>query len=111
MGRALQSKDIFPLLPQGVLLIRKVAAFATFKKDTTLERQGEFTLSTLQRAVLAQARGSRKVMIPAIKGGSNYNLAVGRGYHWLTYYKLNTLDVPLWPHFCQLILKHDSQKD
>ena len=26
----------------------RVAAFATFKKDTTLERQGEFTLSTLQ---------------------------------------------------------------
>ena len=47
---------ISPLLPQGVLLIRKVAAFATFKKDTTMERQGEFTLSTLQRAVLAQAR-------------------------------------------------------
>ena len=45
---ALKSKDISPLLPQGVLLIRKVAAFATFKKDTTLERQGEFTLSTLQ---------------------------------------------------------------
>ena len=48
VGRALKSKDIPPLLPQGVLLIRKVAAFATFKKDTTLERQGEFTLSTLQ---------------------------------------------------------------
>ena len=26
----------------------RVAAFATFKKDTTLERQGRFTLSTLQ---------------------------------------------------------------
>ena len=64
---ALQIKDIPPLLPQGVLLIRKVAAFATFKKDTTLERQGEFTLSTLQRAVLVQARDSRKLMIPAIK--------------------------------------------
>ena len=65
VGRALQSKDISPLLPQGVLSNRIVAAFATFKKDTTLERQGEFTLSTLQRAVLAQARDSRKLMIPA----------------------------------------------
>ena len=53
VGRALKSKDIPPLLPQGVLLIRKVAAFATFKKDTTLERQGEFTLSTLQGSARA----------------------------------------------------------
>ena len=31
----------------------RVAAFATFKKDTTLERQGEFTLSTLQGSARA----------------------------------------------------------
>ena len=48
VGRALQSKDISPLLPQGVLLNRKLTAFATFKKDTTLEQQGRFMLSTLQ---------------------------------------------------------------
>ena len=56
VGRALKSKDIPPLLPQGVLLIRKVAAFATFKKDTTLERQGRFTLSTLQAGARAGER-------------------------------------------------------
>ena len=37
-----------PLSLQGAFSDRKVAAIATFKKDTTLERQGEFTLSTLQ---------------------------------------------------------------
>ena len=30
--------------------------FATFKKDTTLERQGEFTLSTLQGGARAGER-------------------------------------------------------
>ena len=34
----------------------RVAAFATFKKDTTLERQGEFTLSTLQGGARAGER-------------------------------------------------------
>ena len=42
-----------PLLPQGVLSNRIVAAFATFKKDTTLKRQGRFTLSTLQGSARA----------------------------------------------------------
>ena len=56
MGRALQSKDISPLLPQGVLSNRIVAAFATFKKDTTLKRQGTFTLSTLQGSACAGKR-------------------------------------------------------
>ena len=33
-----------------------MAAFATFKKDTTLERQGRFTLSTLQGGARAGER-------------------------------------------------------
>ena len=31
-----------------ISLARELATFVTFKKDTTLERQGRFTLSTLQ---------------------------------------------------------------
>ena len=62
-----QKGQVPPLSLQGAFSVKELAAIATFKKDTTLERQGEFTLSTLQRAVLVQARDSRKLMIPAIK--------------------------------------------
>ena len=58
----------FDLISPGLLVIapgfigKLWLQIVTFKKDT-LERQGEFTLSTLQRAVLAQARDFRKLMI------------------------------------------------
>ena len=53
---ALQIKDIPPFLLQGVYFNTIVAAFATFKKDTTLKRQGRFTLSTLQGSARAGER-------------------------------------------------------
>ena len=66
-----------------------MAAFATFKKDTTLERQGEFTLSTLQGGARAGERLNEpndKPLMLILIGTAKVAATDWSGYHWLTYY-------------------------
>ena len=56
-GHFAPKKDrLLPCLFKALFSVREVAALATFKKDTILERQGRFTLSTLQGGARAGER-------------------------------------------------------
>ena len=65
-----------------------MAAFATFKKDTTLERQGRFTLSTLQGGARAGERLYEPNDPHLLKSQTPKKVKEDEkkldGYHWLT---------------------------